>query len=161
MRIVFTTFGSLGDLHPYVAIALGLQTRGHDVIVATGECYRRKIEALTLSFRPVRPDCDWLADPAVVRRMTHHRWGLVRVIRELLLPVLRESYEDTLAAAEEADLLVSMQATYASRLVAEKLRIPWASAMHIPFGLSSAYDPPMLHGALGLSKALRCLGPTF
>jgi hypothetical protein len=27
-RIVLTTFGSLGDLHPYIAVALGLKSRG-------------------------------------------------------------------------------------------------------------------------------------
>jgi rhamnosyltransferase subunit B len=57
-RIVLTTVGSLGDLHPYVAIALGLQARGREAILATGACYRRKIEALGIGFRAVRPDCD-------------------------------------------------------------------------------------------------------
>ena len=34
-RIVLTTFGSLGDLHPYIAVALGLQERGHEAIIAS------------------------------------------------------------------------------------------------------------------------------
>jgi hypothetical protein len=34
-RIVLTTFGSLGDLHPYIAVALGLKTRGHEAVIAT------------------------------------------------------------------------------------------------------------------------------
>jgi UDP:flavonoid glycosyltransferase YjiC (YdhE family) len=34
-RIVLTTFGSLGDLHPYIAVALGLKERGHEAIIAT------------------------------------------------------------------------------------------------------------------------------
>src|SRR5205807_2547295 len=79
-RIVITTHGSLGDLHPYLAIALGLKARGHEAIVATGECYRKKIESLGIGFRPVRPDCDWVNDPAVSRLIMHPRWGLVRVI---------------------------------------------------------------------------------
>jgi rhamnosyltransferase subunit B len=160
-RIVIATHGSLGDLYPYVAIALGLKARGHEAIVATGECYRKKIEALGIGFRPVRPDSDWVADPEVMRRMMHPRWGLVRVIREIWLPALRETYEDTLAAAEGADLLLAMQANYAGSLVAEKKGIPWASAIHIPLALSSAYDPPVLPGFAGLSKQLRRLGPTF
>jgi UDP:flavonoid glycosyltransferase YjiC (YdhE family) len=160
-RIVVTTFGSLGDLHPYVAIALGLQARGHDVIVATGECYGRKIKALGLGFAAVRPDCDWAADPEVMRRIMHPRRGLERIIREVLLAVLRQTYEDTLAAAEGADLLVTLQSNYASPLVAEKKGIPWVSAMHLPIGLASAYDPPVLPGFAILSKALRVLGPPF
>jgi UDP:flavonoid glycosyltransferase YjiC (YdhE family) len=86
----------LGDLHPYVAIALGLRARGHEAVLATSECYRRKIEALEIGFRAVRPDSDWVADPEVMRRVTDLRWGTMRVLREVLLPVLRESYEDTL-----------------------------------------------------------------
>jgi UDP:flavonoid glycosyltransferase YjiC (YdhE family) len=160
-RIVVTTFGSLGDLHPYLAVALGLRARGHDVIVATGECYRHKIEALGLGFRAVRPDCAWVADPAVVRRLSHPRWGLVRVAREVVLPALRESYEDTWAATEGADLLVANQAALASRLVAEKRGLPWASAMHVPVVLFSAYDPPLVPGFPALSKWLRPLGPAF
>jgi hypothetical protein len=37
-RIVLTTFGSPGDFHPYVAVALGLKARGHKAVLATGEC---------------------------------------------------------------------------------------------------------------------------
>jgi UDP:flavonoid glycosyltransferase YjiC (YdhE family) len=109
----------LGDLYPYFAIALGLKARGHEVIVATGECYRKKIEALGIGFRSVRPDSNWVANPDVLRRIMHQRWGLERVIREVLLPPLRETYEDLLAATRGARLLVAMRANYASRLVAE------------------------------------------
>lgn len=160
-RIVITTFGSLGDLHPYLAVACGLQRRGHQVVLGTSPCYQQKIESLGLEFHPIRPDSDWLADPDKVRRMSHPRWGLLRVGREWLLPALRESYEDTLAVAAGADLLVAMQAAYATRLVAEKLGRPWVSAVHIPLGFFSAWDPPVMDIAPGLSRMLRPLGPVF
>ncbi len=143
-----------------MALALGLQSRGHEATLATGECYRRKIEALGLGFRAVRPDCDWVADPAVMRRLMHPRWGLIRVAR-MLLPSLRESYEDTLAAAEGADLLVGNMAAYATGIVAEKKGLPWASAMHIPTLFYSAHNPPLIPGFPGFSKRLRNLGPNF
>ncbi|MDZ8260460.1 glycosyltransferase [Nostoc sp. ChiQUE01b] len=41
-RIVLSTFDSLGDLHPAMALALELQTRGHHVVIATTEAYRSK-----------------------------------------------------------------------------------------------------------------------
>ena len=160
-RIVVTTLGSLGDLHPYVAIALGLQARGHNVAVATGECYGRKIKELGLGFAAVRPNCDWVTDAEVMRRIMQPQRGLERIMREVLLPVLRQTYEDTLAAAEGADLLVAMQSNLASPLVAEKKGIPWVSAMHLPIGLASGYDSPVLPGFAALSKRLRFLGPAF
>jgi UDP:flavonoid glycosyltransferase YjiC (YdhE family) len=159
-RIVVTTFGSLGDLHPYLALAFGLRARGHDVIVATGECYRRKIEALGLGFAVVRPDSAWVTDPEKMRWFSHRRWGLIRVAK-MELRWLREAYEDTLVAAAGADLLVGNLASYSARLVAEKTGIPWASAMHIPMLFYSAYDPPMLTGLPIPSKSLRFLGPRF
>jgi rhamnosyltransferase subunit B len=160
-KIVITTSGSLGDLHPYIAIALGLRERGHEVVIGTSPCYRQKVESLGLVFHAVRPDSNWLSDPDKVRRLSHPRWGMYRVQQEWLMPALRASYEDTLAAAEGADLLVAMLASYATRLVAEKATIPWVSAMHMPMGFFSAYDPPILGIAPVLWKRLRFLGPAF
>ncbi len=159
-RILITTWGSLGDLHPYVALALGLQSRGHEAILATGECYRRKIEGLGIGFRAVRPDCAWVADPVVMRRLAHPRWGMIRAVQVPLMS-LRESYDDTLAAAEGTDLLVGNMAAYATGIVAEKKGLPWVSAMHSPTLFFSAYDPPLIPGFPGFSKGLRGLGPNF
>jgi UDP:flavonoid glycosyltransferase YjiC (YdhE family) len=147
-------------LYPYIAVGLGLKALGHEVLLGTGECYRRRIEALGLGFHPVRPDCTWLADPDAVRHIAHPRWGLMRAAR-LMLAALHQSYSDILGAAEGADLLVSNLATNTTRLVAEKQGIPWASAMHIPTLCFSGYDPPLLPGFPGISKRLRFLGPSF
>jgi UDP:flavonoid glycosyltransferase YjiC (YdhE family) len=160
-RVVLTTLGSLGDLHPYIAVALSLQARGHEAVIATSACYREKIEALGLGFRALRPDLPALdADPDFMRRMMDRRRGSERVIREFVMPALRESYEDTLAAAEGSDLLVSHMITFTTPLVAEKHGIPWASTYLQPLGLFSVYDPPVLPQAPLLAK-LRFLGPAF
>jgi UDP:flavonoid glycosyltransferase YjiC (YdhE family) len=66
-----------------------------------------------------------------------------------------------MAASDGADLLVAMLASYATRLVAEKRAIPWVSAVHIPMGFFSTYDPPLLEVAPTLSKNLRFLGRMF
>ena len=34
-RIVFATHGSLGDLHPVLAMATEMRRRGHDIVIAT------------------------------------------------------------------------------------------------------------------------------
>jgi UDP:flavonoid glycosyltransferase YjiC (YdhE family) len=160
-RIVITTFGSLGDLHPYLAVALGLKARGHEAVIATSGYYRQKVEALGLGFRALRPDHpDTGVDPDLMRRLMDRRKGSEVVIREIMMSVLRESYEDTLAAAEGADLLVSHMLTFTTRLVAEKRRIPWASTFLQPLGLFSVYDPPVVPQAPFLAM-LRFLGPAF
>ena len=67
-------------------------------------------------------------------RFMHPRWGTIRVIRELILPHLRDAYEDMLAA-EGADLLVSHSIAYATRLVSETTGIPWVSTIITPTGV--------------------------
>jgi UDP:flavonoid glycosyltransferase YjiC (YdhE family) len=160
-RIVVAAVGSLGDLHPYLAIALGLKERGHEAIVATSACYRSKVEALGLCHRTIRPDSDCVTDPAVMGRFMDQRLGTIRCLREFIVPALADSYEDTLAAAEGADLLVSHFITYATGLVAEKLGIPWVSTLTTPSCVFSAYDPPLIPGYPQVSTLLRPLGPTF
>ncbi len=49
-RIVLTTIGSFGDLHPKIAIAFELRHRGHDVVFATHREYQDKIKALGFEF---------------------------------------------------------------------------------------------------------------
>jgi UDP:flavonoid glycosyltransferase YjiC (YdhE family) len=151
----------LGDLHPYIAIALGLQARGHEAVIATSGYYRQKVEALGLGFRAIRPDHPGPeAARDLIRRIMDRRTGSEFVIRELMMAAVRESYEDTLAAAEGADLLVSHMLTFTTRLVAEKRGIPWASTFLQPLGLFSVYDPPVVPQAPFLAK-LRFLGPAF
>ncbi len=67
-RIVLTTFGSLGDLHPYIALALGLQARGHEAIIATTRHYQQRIDARGIGFHAVRP-------MAPISRLTMTRCG--------------------------------------------------------------------------------------
>ncbi len=159
-RIVLTAMGSLGDVHPYLAIALELQARGHSAVVATSACYRTKVESLGLEFQTLSPDSTFVTDPDLARRFMDYRWGTVRVIREVVLPVIRQSYADTLAAVgRHADLLVCHPLTFATRLVAEKLGIPWVSTHVTPLGLFSPHDLPALPVLPDLTQRLRWLGP--
>src|SRR5438270_12340631 len=55
-RIVLTTFGSLGDLHPYLALGIELRRRGHETLIATHADYRERAHAEGLEFAPIRPE---------------------------------------------------------------------------------------------------------
>src|SRR5262249_51597370 len=104
-RILLTTMGSLGDLHPYLALRRGLNARGHPVAPATLRAYGPRVEAEGLEFHPARPDLD-PSDPAELRRAMDKRRGPEYVIREVAMGRLRENFEDMRAAARGADLVV-------------------------------------------------------
>jgi len=161
-RIVLTTHGTLGDLHPFIAIALEMRKRGHHPVIATSEYHRRKIEAEGIEFHAVRPDI-FFHDKEHHRRLTEPRRGIECVIREFMLPVLRQTYDDLLAAVQTgggADLLISQILIFAAPLVAEKTGIRWVSTELQPGAFMSVYDPPVMAPTPFLAK-LRPLGRAF
>ena len=141
-RILLATIGSLGDLHPCLALALGLRDRGHYPVIASTELYRAKVERLGLEFHPLRPHTG-ADDPEIMRTLMDMRRGPEFLLRQLILPALPGTYEDLLAAAAGADLMIAGEIVFAAPLVAEKLRLPWVSELLSPFSFYSAYDPPV------------------
>ena len=157
-RILFTTFGSYGDLHPYIAIGLELRARGHQVVIATSAVYRAKVESEGLCFHPVRPDIT-LNDQEQLGYVFDRWKGSERVLR-YMAEIARESYEDTLPAARQADVIVTHVITFGAILAAEKLGMPWISSVLAPISFISAYDPPLPAQAPWIAK-LRILGVGF
>ena len=158
-RIVLATFGSLGDLQPFLAIGAELRARGHEPILATSEFYRGQVAAAGLGFAPVRPDrFPNQQDPDFLDRVIRDRARPAAVFRAMFLPSPRESLEDLLTATEGADLVVAHTLASAARLAAEARGLPWISAVMQPMGYLSAYEPPLI-GPRAISGVLRRLGP--
>lgn len=142
-RILFATIGSLGDLHPCLALALELKRRGHALTIAATPFYREKVERSGIAFTPLRPDWDPTSGDLIAQCQNIRR-GPEILLRRLVLPHLRDTYEDLLAAARDTDLMVAGELVFAAPLVAEKLNLRWASATLSPISFLSARDPSVL-----------------
>jgi UDP:flavonoid glycosyltransferase YjiC (YdhE family) len=159
-RIVLSTFGSFGDVHPYIAIALELRARGHVPVLATSEAYREKADAVGLAFHPMRPELPSIDRPdelaQIVERLMKQMDGTEQVLG-LLLPHLRDIYDDLTAACEGADLILTHPLPFVGPIVAQQKRLRWVSSVLAPISLFSNYDPPVppqapaLYGLLKLS----------
>ena len=158
-RIVLSTLGSLGDLHPKIALALELRKRGHDVVINTWEGYREKIAQLGIEFSQMRPDVDQ-TDQKLLADLMHPRKGPEKVIRELVFPHLWEMYNDLLAACDGADLLVNGELIYVAKSVVEKTDIKWVSTSLAPLSMFSSEDPNVYPQAAWL-EVLRPLPAAF
>lgn len=165
-RIVFTTWGSFGDIHPFMALALEMQARGHRPAIATLELYREKIEGAGIDFFPLRPDTpapETEEAAEMMRLVMDLRNGPRYVMRDLLSTHIRASYKDTLAAVTAnggADLLVSHAIPMSAPLVAEVTGVKWISVVLSPVSLPSVYDPPTPPEFPALRKFL-LLNPLF
>jgi UDP:flavonoid glycosyltransferase YjiC (YdhE family) len=144
-RIVLATFGSLGDLHPFLALALRLRAAGHQPVIATAALYREKVEAEGLEFAAVRPDFgDLERDLGATPEETMVRMiaGEDFLFREVLFPYVRVGFEDSLRAIEGADMVVTTNFAFGARLAAEVRGVPLVAAVLQPAVFLSRFDPP-------------------
>ena len=146
MNIVFATFGSLGDLHPYLALAKEMKRRGHSPAIATSPHQRTATELAGIEFRPVRPDLMqvYTENNELFRRACDDRQGAKALIRDVFMESLHQSFEDLLAAVRGADLLVTHPITFAGPAVAAYRNLPWVSTVLAPISIMSSDDPSIL-----------------
>ena len=155
--IVLSTFGSLGDINPFIALALGLQQRGYQAVIATIPFYRDYVADAGLPFYPIRPDLS-LEDKDLLRRAMHPRKGPAVILNNIVLPHIHESYADLNAAVQKADALITHPLSFVGHIVAEKKDMPWISVVLAPITLFSAYDMPVLPG-VPFTTVLEKMGP--
>jgi rhamnosyltransferase subunit B len=156
--ILLTTSGSLGDLHPYLALGLGLKQRGHQVALGTFEHYRGRVESLGLEYRPIGPHMS-PEDPEVIKLVIDQRNGPENIFRQLIMPHVRETYEDTVRAVEGADLVVSHPLTLTVPILAEQRKLKWASVVLSPISFFSLHEPTEISGHSIVSAMTR--GPMW
>ena len=158
-RVLLATFGSLGDLHPYLAVGRALKARGINARIATSSDYQSNVEVAGLEFAPVAPSLAQLGTPAeLAHRVSDGLRGTQTLIQELIMPHLRESHQQLRAAASDADLLVSHPLTFMLQVVAAEQRKPWLSSVLAPASFLSRNDPPALTPINSLQIA-RAMGP--
>ncbi len=143
MRVLFATIGSLGDLHPCLALAIELKRRGHSVVIASTEAYRSRVLELDVGFRSLRPNWD-PTDSELISQCEDLKSGPEILFRKLILPHLDETYLDLVTVASECDFMLAGELVLAAPLVAEKLGLKWGSLILSPCSFLSAYDPSLL-----------------
>jgi UDP:flavonoid glycosyltransferase YjiC (YdhE family) len=161
-RVVMATIGSLGDLHPYIALAQEMKKRYIEPVIATSNTYRERVESLDIEFHPIRP--------AMPEQGTaeYQKWidgvvdpnrGAEFLFKRILAPAVRDMYEDLSAAIEGADMLVTHPIVLAGPPLAQKTGIPWVSTVLAPASVWSAFDPFVPPNAPWLHKVIKAGGP--
>ncbi len=159
-RILFATYGSLGDLHPYIALALALKQRGHQPVIASFGIHRAAVEAEGIAFTALRPEIEQFGGVSdVVRRLFLSHDGPAYMVKKIFMPHIRASYEDLDSAAAHCDLIVTHPLSFAGPLIAQKRGLPWVSSILSPMSLMSCIEPPLI-GPAPWMKSLRKLGVT-
>ena len=161
-RILLATMGSLGDLHPFIAIALQLKAHGYEPLLATNPHFRDNVEAAGIRFHPVRPSRadltreTGLEVPQLGRLVMRDMFALMD---RAVYPFLQASYEDVRCALDGTALVLTSALSFAARFAADKVGIPRMAVALQPMNLVSIYDPPAVDPAPWSAAILRRLGP--
>ncbi len=149
MRILIPTIGTRGDLQPYMALVLGLQSAGRQPTIATHPSMHGLVTAYGINFAPIGPDIDIGHETAIIQgRSPNWVVGFLRVMR-FSFAMLEQSHADLLVLARQTDLVVVTH-TAAGSIEADQLRLPAVSVTLMPQAIS-VHDPTktFLKRALG------------
>ena len=153
---MLATFGSLGDLNPFLAVALALRARGHDCTVMAAASYRERVTPLGLGFASLTPD---LVDLQQRREVAVRAMALVDgsrwLVRHFVVPSILPNGRELLDACRGADALVSSTLVVAAQPVAERLGIPRIAATLQPQAMFSCRDASIYPQFGGASRWLR------
>ncbi len=144
-RIVLATTGSLGDLHPMIAVAVELRKRGHSCLISSWEGYREKVNDIGLDFHSLRPNVD-PTDRDLMRKTMDASSGTETVIKDIIFPSLRDMFDDLVSATDGADVIITGELIFAAASLSEKTGIKWISTSLAPISMLSFEDPSIFPG---------------
>jgi rhamnosyltransferase subunit B len=154
-RIILSTVGSLGDLHPFLAIGQALLARGARPVLAVPQDHVGKAHQAGLEAAAILPTFEELGratgldDDAIVRKVMEDTNFLVR---RILLPPLADSTDRLIAIARGADAIVGSIFALAAPIAAEALALPYVAAVLQPMSWFSPLDPPEAPGFKAMIK---------
>lgn len=144
-KVILTTVGSLGDLHPFIALALGLQARGFHPVMAVPADHVAKCRAAGLEAVAVLPGFDAICarmgiaqGDAVARLMADQR----HLLEQAVLPSLPSSADELDAIVAGAEAIIASVFVIAAPIIAEKHGLPMVAVLLQPMAMASVYDPP-------------------
>ena len=145
MRFLLTSWGSHGDLHPFLALGRGLKARGHAVTLVGHPDWGPETEIAGLRFvstgEPSREDFI-RAHPDVLSM----KWGGLVSLHTLVHKAIAPGFDHLMAAllAETSshDAIIAHHFTFPAPIAAELAHLPWATVSLAPGVIPSAYSLP-------------------
>jgi rhamnosyltransferase subunit B len=158
MRWLLTSWGSHGDLHPFLALGRGLLARGHQVTLVGHPDWAAETQIAGLRFvstgEPSRED--FIRDHPDVLSM---KWGGLVSLHTLVHRAIAPGFDHVLAAllaeTPSHDVIVAHHFSFPAPIAAELSGLPFATISLAPGVVPSAYSLPganfghTRHGPLG------------
>ena len=158
LRIVLSTWGTTGDVQPFLALSERLLKVGHEVRVCTSEIYRERFAKCGIDFYPV--GVSFTADRLnqamdAIAQIKNPFKSTIAIVKEGLLYKADKWYEDCLRGMVGYDLAICHAADVPGQEAAIQNNLPWITVSYWPGFIKTRYEPPFPIPNLGaLSNTL-------
>ena len=146
LRIVLSTWGSTGDVQPFLALSERLSKEGHKVRVCTSEIYRDRFAERGIDFYAVGApfDLDRL-DQAMdeIVQIKNPLKSAILIATEGILYKADQWYEDCLNGMEGYDLAICHSADVPGQEAAIRNNLPWITVSYCPGFIKTRYEAPV------------------
>lgn len=139
MHITINSFGSRGDIQPYIALGKGLKQAGHSVRLLTHQIFEGFVRQHDLDFYPIQLDPRQVLVEQSISDFEDNPLVFFRWLRSGYEVFLEDLFRVTDQAAEGADLLINSGLSFAGYHVAEKHAIPAIAAYLQPVSPTRAF----------------------
>lgn len=143
MRITLVSLGSRGDVQPFIALAVGLQsTARHTVCLAAPDNFESLAKDYSLNFFPLGLNTQKMLGTGGLDPEHNILLWLSKVLRSMK-PLTELIAKNIWLACQDAELIIYSMMGFGAYHVAEKLGIPCLMAIPIPgFAPTRAYPNP-------------------
>lgn len=132
MRVLIFTFGTRGDIQPYVALARALTDRGHSAAICTAEGFRALIESAGVDYLHMNNDMLELVQHAMPQMSgPRDSYKIFRAMGPAQRSALRDQW--TAAQSYEPTIIVFHPKALGAFHIAEKLAVPAVLSLPLPF----------------------------
>ncbi len=140
-RIIVSTFGSTGDLNPFIALGSVLRERGHEVVFAVQDLFAPVIVGQGFGLRSLSGNVVEAMAAAGSQTLGANNAipSLRALVRYGIMPVLDAQVKELREACRDADMLVTSYGQIAGSFVAAERDLPWATVALSPTTVPSAY----------------------
>lgn len=149
MKILIATYGSRGDVQPYIALGKKLQAAGHQVILGTSERFRGFVEGHGLEYAYMGDGLlaiidtdqgrDLLENATNIFNAVIQNIKLMKQLKPLQIAVMRDTWD--IAKKVKPDFILYHPKTSAAVHIAEKLGIGCALATPLPMFVPTSERP--------------------
>ncbi|MFA9403459.1 MAG: glycosyltransferase [Anaerolineales bacterium] len=161
MRITLLTYGSRGDVEPFVALGVGFMRAGHSVRLAAPEVFEQLASSHNIDFVGLPGDPDSLVQDLVDKAGKNYL-RMIRTMSNFVVPIAVDVLDQVQFACEDTDIIIhSFLLTNAGHEIAREKGIPDFSAQFFPVFSTTAEFPGIVFPDLPLGNLYRRLTHEF